>query len=102
VLPHQGRGELFAYPMTEAVVGALQAGSFLVMSRRIRAVEPDRIYAVRQGHRIGLRRVALKKKVLLLLPPQGGSDFEAINVESLQDALERLAAIAVLEIRRWP
>jgi transcriptional regulator with XRE-family HTH domain len=102
LLPAQGHRELFAYLATEASAPDFRRpGGVLVMSRRVRAILEDRIYAVRLGQRIILRRVALKKTVLLLLPPHGDSDFEAISIESPQSALERLAAVTVLEIRRW-
>jgi hypothetical protein len=105
LLPHTGREDVFAYRVTEVVPvvvgGFLHPGGFLVMSRRVRRIEPDRIYAVRLGQRLALGRVALKKNLLLLLPLRGSGDFEAMRVESQQRAHERLAAASVMAVRLW-
>jgi hypothetical protein len=93
---------LFAYDVTEAHMkhlrGVASPGDRLVLRRGGR-VTPDRICAVRAGATVVLSRVLFKGRALLL-PGEGGRDFESVEVEGVKALPGVIAGTHVLLIRR--
>lgn len=94
---------LFAYDVTEQAMahlrGVANPGDRIVFRRGGR-VEPDRICAVRTGHGVVLSRVLLKGRSLLLLPGDGESDFESVDLERQRGQPSAIAGTHVLLIRQ--
>jgi transcriptional regulator with XRE-family HTH domain len=97
---------LFAYEVDRAVAARLRGiaaeGDFLVLTRRVRRLTAERIYAVRgEDDRIRLGRVLFKGNSLLLLPPTGGTDIEVVPLSEDDAWRERVLGVVVLTLKRW-
>ena len=94
---------LFAYEIGPGAMthlrGLAGAGDRIVLERG-GALGPDRICAVRTPRGIVLARVLLKGTSLLLLPGEGQSDFETLNVPDARKPQELVAGTHVLLLRR--
>lgn len=105
LLPPGDAGQLFAYFVGRAashrLAPMIAEGDCLVMSRRVRQLSPDRVHAVRAEEGITLARLLVYGNTLLLLPPQGGSNFEVVTTSSRKEAMGRIAGASVLTLRRW-
>jgi hypothetical protein len=108
LLGEQARERLFAYEVTAGAMkhlrGVAGPGDRIVFRDGGRGapdggIAPDRICAVRTGRGIVLARVLHKGGSLLLLPGEGESDFESVEVpgEALSGVI---AGTHVLLIRR--
>lgn len=98
-----GTDRLFAYSVTPRAMkhlrGVAAPGDLLVFGSGDR-LAPDRVCAVRTGQAIVLSRVLLKGASLLLLPGEGESDFESVEVEGPEALPGLIAGTHVLLIRR--
>lgn len=98
-------GGLFAYEAGRETVSRLgdlvAPGDYVVLSRRVRRLAPDRIYAVKFRERYVLSRVLFKGVALLLLPGDRRSNFDVIDLPNPSEVPEVVAGVAVLTIRRW-
>jgi len=94
---------LFAYDVTLPAMkhlrGLASPGDRIVFQRGGR-VSADRICAVRTPDGIVLARVLFKGRSLLLLPGEGGRDFESVDVEGLKALPGVVAGTHVLLLRR--
>jgi transcriptional regulator with XRE-family HTH domain len=94
---------LFAYDVTLPAMkhlrGLASPGDRIVFLRGGR-VSADRICAVRTSEGIVLARVLFKGRSLLLLPGEGGRDFESVDVEGLKALPGVVAGTHVLLLRR--
>ena len=63
-------------------------------------VAPGRVYAVRTPRGVVLARALFKDRSLLLLPGEGESEFEAIEVPDPKALLDAIAGTHVLLIHR--
>lgn len=79
--------------------GVAQPGDRIVFDRE-RAEGPDRICAVRHPAGLRLSRVLASGRSLLLLPGDGESGFESLELRDGQSAADLVAASHVLLIRR--
>lgn len=106
LLPATAGTRFFAYRigprLAPRVQGILSEGDEVVLSAEPpRNLRSDRLYAVRIGGRIILSRVLWKKPVLLLLPPDGGSNFDTLAAPRATDIARLIAGLVVLSIRAW-
>jgi transcriptional regulator with XRE-family HTH domain len=96
-------GPLFACPVTEAALprlrGVAQAGDVIVFERG-RQAAPDRVCAVRRPAGLTLSRVLVSERSLLLLPGEGETAFESIELAEGRSAAELVIASHVLLVRR--
>jgi transcriptional regulator with XRE-family HTH domain len=103
LLPHSAEDDLFAYEVTpgdsQRLRGVASAGD-LVILRRTWELGPGRIHAVRLRKRIVLSRVLFKKNALLLLPPDGSTQFDTIEVWGEKGLGDVVVGCEVLLIRR--
>lgn len=103
LLPDLDPDWLFAYEVAardmKHLRGVASPGDRIVL-RRSGRVSADRICAVRTPEGIVLARVLFKGTALLLLPGEGGSDFESVDVDGLDALPAVVAATHVLLIRR--
>jgi len=108
LLGDRSREGLFAYEVTPATMkhlrGVAAPGDHVVFRDGGRStpeggIAPDRICAVRTGRGIVLARVLYKGGSLLLLPGEGESDFESVEVPG-QALSGVVAGTHVLLIRR--
>ena len=94
---------LFAYDVTlpamQHLRGVASPGDRIVFQRGGR-VSADRICAVRTPDGIVLARALFKGRSLLLLPGEGGRDFESVDVEGLKALPGVVAGTHVLLLRR--
>lgn len=94
---------LFACDVAERDLGHLrgvaQPGDRLVFDRARRHA-PDRVCAVRHPAGLRLSRVLVNGRSLLLLPGEGESGFESLELRDDQDAADVVVASHVLLIRR--
>lgn len=96
---------LFAYELdrdADARLGGIaSAGDYVVLSRRVRRLTAERVYAVRaETGRIRLGRVLFKGNSLLLLPATG-SDIEVVPLREGEPWRERVVGVVVLTLKRW-
>ena len=104
-----GSGEsagLFAYELDRAAAARLgeiaSEGDFVVLTRRVRRLTAERVYAVRgEDDVIRLGRVLFKTNSLLLLPPAGGTDIEVVPLRDREEWRERVLGAVVLTLKRW-
>ena len=77
-------GSLFAYRVTGDTVrvATIADGSYVVVHRGAGRVTPEGLYAVRLHGRVVLARVLLSKRSLLVLPPEGKTKYDVIELES--------------------
>jgi transcriptional regulator with XRE-family HTH domain len=80
--------------------GVAQPGDRLVFERPGRATAPDRICAVRRPAGLALSRVLASNRSLLLLPGEGESGFESLELRDDQVAADLVVASHVLLLRR--
>jgi transcriptional regulator with XRE-family HTH domain len=103
LLPHAREDTLFAYEVTTGdsarLRGTAAAGDIVVL-RRTWEIAPGRIHAVRLRKRVVLSRVLYKKNALLLLPPEGSTQFDTVEVWGEKGLREVLLGHDVLLIRR--
>ena len=96
-------GALFAYEVTEREMahlrGVAQPGDRIVFESGA-AAGPDRICLVRHPAGLRLARVLASGRSLLLLPGEGESGFESLELGDDQDVADRVVASHVLLIRR--
>jgi transcriptional regulator with XRE-family HTH domain len=96
-------GLVFAYEVTlEAMAhlrGWAEPGDVIVFRQGGHAT-PDRICAVRTNRGIVLGRVLLKDESLLLLPGEGETDFETVDLPDAKALQSAIAGTHVLLIRR--
>lgn len=97
---------LFAYEVDRTAATRLRGiaaeGDYLVLTRRVRRLTAERIYAVRgEDERIRLGRVLFKGNSLLLLPPTGGTDIEVVPLAEEDAWRERVLGVVVLTLKRW-
>lgn len=94
---------LFACEVTTRAMkhlrGVVQPGDHIVFQRGGH-VAPDRICAVRQGAGLVLTRVLFNGRSLLLLPGEGESGFEALEVQDETTLGDVIVGSHVLLIRR--
>jgi hypothetical protein len=64
------------------------------------ALAPGRIHAVRHLGRVLLSRVLFKGNALLLLPPEGSTQFEALDVAGEAGLRHLIVGHEVLTLRR--
>jgi transcriptional regulator with XRE-family HTH domain len=100
----EGAG-LFAYVLdreaSARLGGIASAGDYVVLSRRLRRLGAERVYAVRgEDERIRLGRVLFKGSSLLLLPATG-SDIEVVPLREGEPWRERVLGVVVLTLKRW-
>jgi transcriptional regulator with XRE-family HTH domain len=99
------RPGLFAYKVTahsaRRLRGVVEPGTFVAISRRFRPPSPERIHAVRHHDAVVLSRALWKGSSLLLLPAEGASDFEYVEVGDAARLREVLVGSVVLAVRRW-
>ncbi len=104
-LPGDEAGELFAYRIADGgfsgVRGQLAPGDLLVLARDVGVLSPERVYAVRSGKRVVLSRVMLKDRSLLLLPREGESRFEVVEVDDPQRLEDVIVGRVLLTMKRW-
>jgi len=104
-VPAEDRAGLLAYRVTahgaRRLRGQVEAGSLVVISRRFRPPAPERIHAVRVRGEVVLSRTLWKGSSLLLLPSEGDSDFEDVEVDDASRLREILVGSVVLSLRRW-
>ena len=97
------RAGLFACEVTPRAMkhlrGVAQPGDRIVFERAPR-VAPDRICAVRHGAGLVLSRVLTSGRSLLLLPGEGESGFESIEMTGEKAASDFVVGTQVLLIRR--
>jgi transcriptional regulator with XRE-family HTH domain len=97
------RTGLFACDVTPRAMkhlrGVAQPGDRIVFERTAR-VAPDRICAVRHGTGLLLSRVLTNGRSLLLLPGEGESGFESIEMADEKAVCDLVAGTQVLLIRR--
>ena len=86
------------YPATLPVT---YPGDPVLLTSKVAIGAPEQIHAVRHRARIVLSRILLKADSMLLLPPDGASDFEIVPVAGRREALKRLAGTVVLMVRGW-
>ena len=79
--------------------GVAQPGDRIVFERAAR-IAPDRICAVRHGAGLLLSRVLTSGRSLLLLPGEGESGFESIEMADEKAVGDLVAGTQVLLIRR--
>lgn len=95
--------DLFVRVVTEAdarhLRGLAEPGDHVVLRRGAR-VEPDRICAVRTNGRLALSRVLQSGRSLLLLPGEGESGFETVELRDGQELFDVVVGAHVLLIRR--
>ncbi len=96
---------LFAYELDRDAATRLgdlaSAGDYVVLSRRVRRLTAERVYAVRGGDdRIRLGRVLFKGNALLLLPATS-SDIEVVPLREGEPWRERVVGAVVLTLKRW-
>lgn len=77
-------GSLFAYRVTgdSVRVATIPDGSYVVVHRGAGRVTPEGLYAVRLHGRVVLARVLLSRRSLLVLPPEGKTKYDVIELES--------------------
>ena len=78
-------GSLFAYHVSggdSVRVATIADGSYVVVHRGAGRVTPEGLYAVRLHGRVVLARVLLSKRSLLVLPPEGKTKYDVIELES--------------------
>jgi transcriptional regulator with XRE-family HTH domain len=77
-------GSLFAYRVTGDTVrvATITDGSYVVVHRAAGRVTPEGLYAVRLHGRVVLARVLLSRRSLLVLPPEGKTKYDVIELES--------------------
>jgi transcriptional regulator with XRE-family HTH domain len=97
---------LFAYELDRAAAARLgdiaSEGDYVVLTRRVRRLGTERVYAVRgEDGRIRLGRVLFKTNSLLLLPPAGGTDIEVVPLRDREEWRERVLGAVVLTMKRW-
>lgn len=95
-------GLVFAYEVTEGAMGHLRGVASLrdlVILRQGGSVAADRICAVRTHRGIVLSRVLVKDHSLLLLPGEGETEFEAIDLPDTKALQAAIAGTHVLLIR---
>jgi hypothetical protein len=94
--------DLFAYEVTPAATrhlrGVAAPGDRIVFQRR-GAVTPDRICAIRTRNGIVLARVLVKEGSLLLLPGEGETDFESVELPDPGRLTDVVVGTHVLLIR---
>lgn len=99
------RPGLFAYKLTAhsatRLRGVVEPGTFVAISRRFRPPSPERVHAVRHHNEVVLSRALWKGSSLLLLPAEGASDFEYVEVGDAARLREVLVGSVVLAVRRW-
>jgi transcriptional regulator with XRE-family HTH domain len=96
-------GPIFAYLVTEEAMGHLRGAANpgdLVILRQGGSVTPDRICAVRTERGVVLSRVLHKDGSLLLLPGEGETEFETVDVPDSKALQSAIAGTQVLLIRR--
>jgi hypothetical protein len=99
---HEAR-ELFACEVPASATGHLRglaAPGDRVVFRRGGAVVPDRICAVRTGRGVVLSRVLVQERSLLLLPGEGETAFESVELGDGRELPDVVAGTHVLLIRR--
>jgi len=105
-------GELFALrPGDEAVRwvrSLIRPDDLVVLTTGVGKVRPGRIYAVRLGRgrprkRAGLvlSRLLVKGKTLLLVPSEGETDIEVVELGPGEKPRDRIAGEVVATVRRW-
>jgi hypothetical protein len=97
------RRALFAYEVTPEAMKHLRgvaAPGDLIVFRAGGPLVPDRICAVRTGHGIVLARVLFKDPSLLLLPGEGQTEFEAVDLPDATAVQSAIAGTHLLLIRR--
>jgi SOS-response transcriptional repressor LexA len=95
-------GLIFACEVTQGAMGHLRgvaAPGDLVILRQGGSVAPDRICAVRTDRGLVLSRVLLKDHSLLLLPGEGETAFEAVELPDAKALHTAIAGTHVLLIR---
>ena len=97
---------LFAYALDRAAAARLgemaSEGDYVVLTRRVRRLTAERVYAVRaEDDRIRLGRVLFKGSSLLLLPPAGGTDIEVVPLAEGEPWRDRVLGAVVLTLKRW-
>jgi transcriptional regulator with XRE-family HTH domain len=102
LLGHARQG-LFACDVTPRAMkhlrGVAQPGDRIVFRRDVR-IAPDRICAVRHGAGLLLSRVLTNGRSLLLLPGEGESGFESLEMADEKAVAELVVGSHVLLIRR--
>jgi transcriptional regulator with XRE-family HTH domain len=99
---HEAR-QLFACEVPASATGHLRgvaAPGDRVVFRRDGAVAPDRICAVRTGRGVVLSRVLVQERSLLLLPGEGETAFESVEIGGGRGLPDVIAGTHVLLIRR--
>ena len=79
--------------------GVAQPGDLIVFQRDAR-IAPDRICAVRHGAGLQLRRVLANDHSLLLLPGEGESGFESLELADEKAVADLVVGSHVLLVRR--
>ena len=88
------------YPTIAAAAAAAQPGDRIVFERPGRGPAPDRICAVRHPGGLRLSRVLASGRSLLLLPGEGESGFDSLELGDEQSTADLVVASHVLLIRR--
>jgi transcriptional regulator with XRE-family HTH domain len=105
MLPAGGAERPFAYrPGPEALSragGLIEPGELVVLSSRPGNLDPQSVHAVRFEGRIVLSRVLFKGNALLLLPPEGSSEFDIIEIDDRSELDDKIAGTVVLTVRDW-
>ncbi|MCP3982015.1 MAG: helix-turn-helix transcriptional regulator [bacterium] len=105
LIPDDGWTRPFAYRADPAgvwrVADRIRVGEIVVIDSRARRPTSDRIHAVRHEGRIVLARTLLKDEKLLLLPPEGGSDFEVLSPAAGGHTADLVAGTVAMTFRRW-
>jgi transcriptional regulator with XRE-family HTH domain len=105
LLPEGDTERLFAYrPGPDALSRAgdlIKPGELVVLSSRPGNLDPQSVHAVRFEGRIVLSRVLFKGNALLLLPPEGSSEFDIIEIDGRSDLDHKIAGTVVLTVRDW-
>lgn len=95
----------FAYRPAEAMLSRVRdmihPGDLVILSRRMGALTPESVHAVRYRKRTVLSRVLFKGNALLLLPPAGSSDFAQIDVANRSELSRIIVGTVVLTVRAW-
>jgi transcriptional regulator with XRE-family HTH domain len=93
----------FAYcPRYEAIARVrdlFRPGDWVVLDSRPRELSADRVHAVRFRERVILSRVIAKRDSLLLLPTEGRSDVEVLDLSPGEPAERLIAGSLLVTIR---
>lgn len=105
LFPVGGAERPFAYrpgPGALSRTGKLiKPGELVVLSSRTGNLDPQSVHAVRFEGRVVLSRVLFKGNALLLLPPEGSSEFDIIEIDSRAELDFKIAGTVVLTVRDW-